>query len=95
MPTSRQILDELSPLAHRITIERNRLQGLAFIAEVVTGFGRTGKVYEAVLAEGVKVRPLATCLAMAPRLIITGSELGELFARLRRAPSRTLHQTDA
>ena len=31
MPSSREILDQLAPLAHRTTIERNRLQGLEFI----------------------------------------------------------------
>jgi acetylornithine aminotransferase len=32
MPSSREILDQLAPLAHRTTIERNRLQGLEFVA---------------------------------------------------------------
>ena len=42
MPSSREILDQLAPLAHRTTIERNRLQGLEFVA------GRRGqaKLYD-------------------------------------------------
>jgi acetylornithine aminotransferase len=31
MPSSRSILDELTPLAHRTTIERNRKEGLEFV----------------------------------------------------------------
>jgi 4-aminobutyrate--pyruvate transaminase len=54
--------------------------------------GLAKQVYEAGLAEGVIVRPLATCLVMAPPLIITEAEIAELFARLRRALDRTLRQ---
>jgi 4-aminobutyrate--pyruvate transaminase len=54
--------------------------------------GLAKQVYEGGLAEGVIVRPLATCLVMAPPLIITEAEIGELFARLRRALDRTLHE---
>jgi 4-aminobutyrate--pyruvate transaminase len=54
--------------------------------------GLAKQVYEAGLAEGVIVRPLATCLVMAPPLIITEAEIAELFARLRRALDRALRQ---
>ena len=52
--------------------------------------GITKEVYEAGLAEGVIVRPLAGCFVMAPPLIITEAEIAELGRRLRAALDRVL-----
>ena len=52
--------------------------------------GITKDVYEAGLAEGVIVRPLAGCFVMAPPLIITEAEISELGRRLRQALDRVL-----
>ena len=52
--------------------------------------GITKDVYEAGLAEGVIVRPLAGCFVMAPPLIITQAEIAELGRRLRAALDRVL-----
>jgi 4-aminobutyrate--pyruvate transaminase len=47
--------------------------------------GITKDVYEAGLAQGVIVRPLAGCFVMAPPLIITAAEIDELGRRVRAA----------
>lgn len=47
--------------------------------------GVSKAVYEAGLEQGVIVRPLAGCIVMAPPLIITEAEIGELGRRLRAA----------
>jgi len=52
--------------------------------------GLTKDIYEAGLAEGVIVRPLAGCFVMAPPLIITEPEIGELGRRVRAALDRVL-----
>ena len=52
--------------------------------------GITKDVYEAGLAQGVIVRPLAGCFVMAPPLIITAAEIDELGRRVRAALDRVL-----
>jgi 4-aminobutyrate---pyruvate transaminase len=52
--------------------------------------GLSKSIYEAGLAAGIIVRPLAGCLVMAPPLIITQSEIEELGRRLRCALDRVL-----
>jgi 4-aminobutyrate---pyruvate transaminase len=52
--------------------------------------GITKDIYEAGLAEGVIVRPLAGCFVMAPPLIITEAEISELGRRIRSALDRVL-----
>jgi 4-aminobutyrate--pyruvate transaminase len=52
--------------------------------------GVSKAVYEAGLEQGVIVRPLAGCIVMAPPLIITETEIGELGRRLRAALDRAL-----
>jgi 4-aminobutyrate--pyruvate transaminase len=52
--------------------------------------GLSMKLYEAGLEAGIVVRPLQGCVVMAPPLIITEDEIGELFRRLRSALDRTL-----
>ena len=52
--------------------------------------GISKDVYEAGLEQGIIVRPLAGCFVMAPPLIITEAEIGELGRRLRAALDQTL-----
>ena len=53
--------------------------------------GITKSVYEAGLANGVIVRPLAGCFVMAPPLIITEREITELGRRLKAALDSVLN----
>jgi 4-aminobutyrate--pyruvate transaminase len=79
-------------LAGAIELAQDQQQAVQTSLKVA---GLAKQVYEAGLAEGVIVRPLATCLVMAPPLVITEAEIGELFARLRRALDRTVRQQSA
>jgi 4-aminobutyrate---pyruvate transaminase len=54
--------------------------------------GTAKKVYEAGLDAGILTRPLDRCVVLAPPLIITEAEIGELFQRLRRAMDAVLDQ---
>lgn len=100
MPHWNRMLDSL--LDHPLVVG-NRKWGLAGAVEVAyPGEGRAGPagslkvggatkdVYEAGLLEGVIVRPLAGCFVMAPPLIITEAEIGELGRRVRAALDRAL-----
>jgi 4-aminobutyrate--pyruvate transaminase len=57
--------------------------------------GITKAVYEAGLDHGIIVRPLAGCFVMAPPLIITEAEIGELGRRLKAALDQVLAQLPA
>lgn len=100
IPPWNKMLDSL--LDHPLVVG-NRKWGLTGAVEVAyPGEGRAGAagslkvggvtkdVYEAGLAEGVIVRPLAGCFVMAPPLIITQAEIAELGRRLRAALDRVL-----
>jgi 4-aminobutyrate---pyruvate transaminase len=100
IPNWNRMLDSL--LDHPLVVG-NRKWGLAGAIEVAyPGEGRAGpaaslkvggvvkEVYEAGLAEGVIVRPLAGCFVMAPPLIITETEIIELGRRVRAALDRVL-----
>jgi 4-aminobutyrate---pyruvate transaminase len=100
MPHWNRMMDSL--LDHPLVVG-NRKWGLAGAVEVAyPGEGRAGPaaslkvggatkdVYEAGLAEGVIVRPLAGCFVMAPPLIITEAEITELGRRVRAALDRAL-----
>ena len=100
MPAWNRMLDGL--LDHPLVVG-NRKWGLAGAIEVAyPGEGRAGpaaslkvggvvkEVYEAGLAEGVIVRPLAGCFVMAPPLIITEAEITELGHRVRASLDRVL-----
>lgn len=54
--------------------------------------GLTNAVYEAGLEAGVIVRPLSSCIVMAPPLVITGPEIDELAERLKTALDAVLAQ---
>ena len=95
MPAWNRMLDSL--LDHPL-VAANRKWGLAGAVEVAyPGEARGGPagslkvggiskaVYEAGLAQGVIVRPLAGCFVMAPPLIITPAEITELGRRVRAA----------
>ena len=61
--------------------------------DAVTGLkvdGVAKKVYEAGVEVGILTRPLAKCVILAPPLIITEAEIGELVRRLRRAMDMVL-----
>jgi 4-aminobutyrate--pyruvate transaminase len=100
IPHWNRMVDSL--LDHPLVVG-NRKWGLAGAVEVAyPGEGRAGpaaslkvggatkEVYEAGLAEGVIVRPLAGCFVMAPPLIITEAEIAELGRRVRAALDRVL-----
>jgi len=55
--------------------------------------GTAKQVYEAGLDCGILTRPLDRCLVLAPPLVITEAEIGELFRRLRRAMDMVLAST--
>jgi 4-aminobutyrate--pyruvate transaminase len=55
--------------------------------------GTAKQVYEAGLEAGILTRPLDRCIVLAPPLIITQAEIGELFHRLRRAMDMVLGST--
>ncbi len=55
--------------------------------------GTAKKVYEAGLEAGILTRPLDRCIVLAPPLIITEAEIGELVHRLRRAMDMVLAET--
>lgn len=52
--------------------------------------GLSQLLYQAGLAAGIVVRPLQGCIVLAPPLIITEAEIGELARRLRAALDATL-----
>ena len=49
----------------------------------LSGLGRA--VHDAGVEQGILVRPIGDSIVMAPPLIITEAEIGELTRRLRRA----------
>ena len=93
MPTWVRSLNELQDHPLVATTRQFGLSGAVELigsgASAVQGSLKVGglakQVYDAGLEHGVIVRPLATCIVMAPPLIITEAELGELFLRLRQA----------
>lgn len=56
----------------------------------LTPGGLSKQLYEAGLEAGIVVRPLQGSAVLAPPLIITEAEIGELFRRLRVALDATL-----
>lgn len=57
--------------------------------------GLSKLVYDAGIAAGILVRPVGNCIVMAPPLIITAAEIGELIRRLRLAFDSVLASTAA
>jgi 4-aminobutyrate--pyruvate transaminase len=95
IPAWNAMLDDLARHPLVAGTRRFGLMGAVEVAE--PGQGRAGAagslkvgglskaVYDAGLEAGVIVRPLAGCFVMAPPLIITEAEIGELGRRVRSA----------
>lgn len=84
----------LSSLHDHPLVAGTRCMGLAGAVEFAGGAGpatslKTGglskQVYDAGLVTGILVRPVGNCVVLAPPLIITEAEIGELTARIRNA----------
>ena len=79
-------------LAGAVEFKRKAEPGDSNVASLKVG-GVAKKVYEAGLEVGIITRPLDKCLVLAPPLIITDAEIGELARRLRRAMDMVLADT--
>jgi 4-aminobutyrate--pyruvate transaminase len=65
-------------------------EGAAGAAGTLRVGGLSKSLYEAGLEQGIIVRPLAGCVVMAPPLITTEAEIGEIGRRLQAALDQTL-----
>lgn len=79
-------------LGGAVEFKRKPEPGEGNIASLKVG-GIAKKVYEAGLEIGIITRPLDRCIVLAPPLIITEAEIGELARRLRRAMDMALADT--
>ena len=75
-----------------VEFKRKPEPGEGNVASLKVG-GVAKKVYEAGLEIGIITRPLDRCIVLAPPLIITEAEIGELVRRLRRAMDMVLADT--